>query len=282
MSRGPGPSPLFRPVRGLIAWAVAVVLLTPVYWLIVTVVSPTSKILSRNPRLVPPINDIDLSAFVRIFSERPALYWLANSAMVTVTAIVVTLLVSLPAGYAISRATGIIRDLVGYLLLVSLVLPSTLIIIPIFVFYSQLNLIDNPIAVGFAVASTTAPFSIWMMKTYFDSIPRELEEAATVDGATGLQTFNLIILPVSGPGVGAVLAFTSIWAWSDFLYSSTLLLDDGKWTLTVGVVTFIGEYAADWQGLMATGLVATVPLVILFVLLQRLLVEGLTGGAVKD
>jgi multiple sugar transport system permease protein len=91
-----------------------------------------------------------------------------------------------------------------------------------------------------------------------------------------------VVLPISGPAIGAALAFTSIWAWSDFLYASTLLLSDSAWTLTIGVVTFIGEYAADWQGLMATGLVATIPLVVVFLLLQQLLVEGLTGGAVKE
>lgn len=269
-------------LRSVAAWALAAAVLTPVYWLLVTVVSPTRQILSRNPRLVPSWDTIDLSAFVRVFTERPVLMWLGNSTAVTVVAIIVTLLVAMPAGYAISRAKGRLRDVVGYLLLMSLVLPATLIIIPIFQAYSALGLINNPFAVGLAVASTTAPFSVWMMKTYFDSVPQELEEAATIDGATRLEAFVYVVLPVSGPAVGAVLAFTSIWAWADFLYASTLLLADTSWTLTIGVVTFIGEYAADWQGLMATGLVATIPLLVVFLLLQQLLVEGLTGGAVKE
>ncbi len=271
--------PSYRPVA---AWVMAAALLTPIYWLFVTIVSPTRQVLNRNPRLVPSLETLDFSAFVRIFTERPVLTWLTNSVIVTVVAIVVTLIVSLPAGYAISRARGKLRDVVGYLLLMSLVLPSTLIIIPIFQAFSALGLISNPLAVGFAVASTTSPFSAWMMKTYFDSVPYDLEEAAAIDGASRIQTFLLVVLPVSGPAIGAVLAFTSIWAWADFLYASTLLLSDGAWTLTIGVVTFIGEYTADWQGLMATGLVATIPLVVIFLLLQQLLVEGLTGGAVKE
>ena len=269
----------FRPIA---AWVLAAAVLTPVYWLLVTIVSPTRQILNRNPRLIPDWETLDFSAFVRIFTERPVLTWLTNSVAVTVVAIVVTLAVALPAGYAISRARGRLRDIVGYLLLMSLVLPATLIIIPIFQAFSALGLINNPLAVGFAVASTTCPFSVWMMKTYFDSVPYELEEAAAIDGATRIETFFAIVLPVSGPAIGAVLAFTSIWAWADFLYASTLLLSDSAWTLTIGVVTFIGEYTADWQGLMATGLVATVPLVVVFLLLQQLLVEGLTGGAVKE
>ena len=271
--------PSYRPVA---AWVMAAALLTPIYWLFVTIVSPTRQVLNRNPRLVPSLETLDFSAFVRIFTERPVLTWLTNSVIVTVVAIVVTLIVSLPAGYAISRARDKLRDVVGYLLLMSLVLPSTLIIIPIFQAFSALGLISNPLAVGFAVASTTSPFSAWMMKTYFDSVPYDLEEAAAIDGASRIQTFLLVVLPVSGPAIGAVLAFTSIWAWADFLYASTLLLSDGAWTLTIGVVTFIGEYTADWQGLMATGLVATIPLVVIFLLLQQLLVEGLTGGAVKE
>jgi ABC-type glycerol-3-phosphate transport system permease component len=269
-------------LRPLIAWSFAVILLMPVYWMGVTIISPTSAILSRRPHLVPSLEAIDLSAFVRIFTERPVLSWLGNSVTVTIVAIVVTLLAALPAGYAISRASGFLRDLVGYILLVSLVLPATLIVIPIFQVYGMLGLLDNPIAVGFAVASTTVPFSAWMMKTYFDSIPLDLEEAAAVDGVGRFRIFMSVILPISGPGIGAVLAFTSIWAWADFLYASTLLLRDSSWTLTIGIVTFIGEYAADWQGLMATGLIATIPLLLIFLALQRLLVEGLTGGAVKD
>jgi len=271
--------PILRP---LFAWVLAALVLTPIYWLLVTIVSPTRQILSRNPRIVPAWDALDFSAFVRIFTERPVLPWLLNSIAVTFVAIIVTLLVALPAGYAISRAQGRIRDIVGYLLLMSLVLPSTLIIIPIFQTFSTLGLLNNPFAVGFAVASTTAPFSVWMMKTYFDSLPFELEEASAVDGASRIETFFMVVLPISGPAIGAVLAFTSIWAWADFLYASTLLLSDGSWTLTIGIVTFIGEYAADWQGLMATGLVATLPLLVTFLLLQHLLVDGLTGGAVKE
>lgn len=276
---------LFRYVpslRSVSAWVLAAVVLTPIYWLLVTIVSPTRQILNRNPRLVPSPDNVDLSAFTRIFTERPVLTWLGNSLVATSVAIIVTLAVALPAGYAISRAQGQIRDIVGYLLLMSLVLPSTLIIIPIFQVFSMLGLLNNPMAVGFVVASTTAPFSTWMMKTYFDTIPYELEEAAAIDGASRIQTFFSVVLPVSGPAIGAALAFTSIWAWADFLYASTLLLADGTWTLPIGVVTFIGEYAADWQGLMATGLIATIPLLIVFLLLQQLLVEGLTGGGVKE
>lgn len=279
-------SPLGRQILGqlrvVLAWATAAILLTPVYWMIVTIISPTSRILSRDPALLPPFTDPDFSAFARIFTARPALTWLANSLSVTTVAILLTLLAALPAGYAISRASGVLRDVVGYLLLLSLVMPATLIVIPIFQFYGELDLIDNPFAVGLAIASTTTPFSVWLMKTYFDSIPTSLEEAAAIDGASSVTTFFHVILPLSTPGIGAILAYTAIWAWADFLYSSTLLLDDAEWTLSVGIVTFIGEYAADWQGLMATGLLATLPIVAIFMLLQHFLVDGLTSGATKE
>lgn len=279
--RGSGRGAVGQMFRALIAWAALVILLSPAYWMLVTTLSPTSRTLSREPPLLLSLGDLDFGGFVRILTERPVLVWLGNSVAVTSVAIVVTLIAALPAGFAISRSRGLLRDAVGYLLLVSLVLPATLIVIPIFQIYSQFGLLNNPFAVGLAVASTTAPFSVWMMKTYFDTIPRQLEEAALVDGASPLEAFIFVVLPLSGPGIGAVLAFTSIWAWADFLYSSTLLLNDSTWTLSVGVVTFIGEYAADWQGLMATGFVATVPLIVVFIALQRFLVEGLTGGAVK-
>lgn len=268
-------------LRAVLAWTTAALLLTPIYWMLVTAILPSDLVVSRTPPYVPPIDAIDFSSFVRIFTDRPVPTWLVNSVVVTVVAVLTTVVVAIPAGYRMSRSSGRLKAALGYLLLISLALPGTLLIIPIFFGYARLGILNQPALVGLAVASTTTPFSTWMAKTYFDSVPRSLDESALVDGASEFTAFRRVILPLIGPATAAIVAYSVIWAWADFLYARTLLQRDADWTLSVGIVSFIGDYSADWQGLMATGLVAAVPLLVIFAALQNFLVEGMTKGSVK-
>lgn len=270
-----------HPIRVALAWVTAALLLLPVYWMLVTAILPSELVVTPDPTYFPPLADIDATSFVRIFTDRPVPGWLRNSTIVTVVSVMTTVLVAMPAGYRMSRSGGWIKTLFGYVMLISLALPGSLLIIPIFFSYAQLGILNRPLLVGLAVASTTTPFSTWMAKTYFDSVPRELDEAAKVDGASEWRAFRSVLMPLAGPATGAIVAYSAIWAWADFLYASTLLQRDDAWTLSVGIVSFIGDYAADWQGLMATGLVASVPLIAVFLALQGFLIEGMTRGAVK-
>src|SRR5690606_6503501 len=125
------------------------------------------------------------------------------------------------------------------------------------------------------------PFAAWLMKSFFDSIPVELEEAAQADGCSRLRAFVSIVLPLARPGIGAVAIFSAILSWGEFTFARTLIQGDAGVTVTVGLVSFVGEYTADWGALMAAGLLSIGPMVLLFILLEPLLISGLTSGAVK-
>lgn len=274
-------APTVGTAAGVLALVTAGVLLTPVYWTFVSAVVPSGLVFSQQPVLIPPLDQIDLGTFGRIFSERPLLVWLANSLTVTLVVVLVTLLVSLPAGYRMSRGGSGYRSLLGSGLLLTMAVPGTMVIIPVFLAYAVLGLLNQPVLVGVAVASTTAPFATWMAKTYMDSIPKELDEAAAIDGSDRFRTFVFVISPLSLPAMGAIIAYSSIFGWANFLFARTLLTQGEHFTISVGIVDFIADYTSDWQGLMATGIVAAAPLVVMFLLMQRLLVEGLTAGSGK-
>jgi multiple sugar transport system permease protein len=186
------------------------------------------------------------------------------------------------AGYSLSRFRTKAQQAAGVTLLVSKMLPSTLIVIPFFVMFSSFKLINSPLALMLANASVGVPFATWMMKGFFDSIPRELEEAAMVDGCTPLTALLRIILPLARPGVSAAAIYLAIVTWSDLVFARTLMQDSTKWTLPVGLSSFVGEYQVEWANLMAVGAISLIPVVILFILLEPFLVSGLTQGGVKE
>ncbi|MFC0529518.1 carbohydrate ABC transporter permease [Phytohabitans kaempferiae] len=258
-----------------------VILLFPVYWTLLTAVLPTRDLLAQVPPLIPPLSKINFDAFTRVFEMRPVGQWLANSAIVTIGAMVGAVVLSTMAGYSLSRLASKAGLAVGYSLFAVQVIPRTLLVIPIFMMFSATGLINS--LTGLIIANTVVivPFGTWIMKSIFDGVPVELEESAMVDGCSRLRALIRIVLPLAKPGIGAVAIFSAIHAWGDFTYARTLILDNQGTTITVGIVGFVGEYTADWGALMATGLLSIAPMIIIFVLLEPLLVSGLTSGAVK-
>ena len=161
-------------------------------------------------------------------------------------------------------------------------LPSSLVVIPFFVMFTSLRLTDSVVGLVLANVAVGVPFATWMMKGFFDTLPRELEAAAEVDGATRLQALWLIVLPIARPGLAACGIYLAIVAWSEFVFARTLVSRPENWLVTVGLQSFIGEYLVDWPALMAAGMVSLLPMFVLFLLLEPFLVSGLTSGAVKQ
>jgi multiple sugar transport system permease protein len=261
--------------------AVTVIVLFPIYWMIITAILPTSTVLSRNPPLLPPLDQITFEAFSQVFARKPILRWMGNSAVVAIGSIAISLTVSVMAGYSLSRYRTAAQQAAGFTLLGSKMLPATLIVIPFFVMFTGFRMINNPVALMLANASVGVPFATWMMKGFFDSIPRELEEAAMVDGCTQLTALWRVVLPLARPGVSAAAIYLAIVAWSDLVFARTLTQNPNFWTLPVGLQSFVGEYQVEWANLMAAGAISLVPVVILFILLEPFLVSGLTSGGVK-
>lgn len=261
--------------------ALIVVLLFPVYWMILTAVLPTRILLSPTPPLIPPLSEISFDSFWRVFELRPVGRWLANSATVTTGTVIASVLLSTMAGYSLSRLASRFALAVGYSLFLVRLIPATLLVIPLFMMFGAIGLGNTLRSLVIANTVIIVPFAAWLMKSFFDSIPVELEEAAQTDGCTKLRAFTSIVLPLARPGIGAVAIFSAILSWGEFAFARTLIHSNEGVTVTVGLVSFIGEYTADWGALMAAGLLSVGPMVLLFILLEPLLISGLTKGAVK-
>ena len=263
----------------LLAAALCALFLFPVYWMVVTAVLPTAKVLAREPALLPTLADIDFRAFSVVFERKPLATWLLNSTLVTIGSTAISLVISALAGYSLSRFRTLAQELTGLTLLLTKMLPASLIVIPFFIMASTFHLIDSLWALMLANAAVGVPFATWLLKGFFDGIPRELEQAAMIDGCGHLRAFAYVIIPLARPGLAACAIYLAILSWSDFVFARTLINDQGRWTITTGIVSFIGEHGIDWPALMAAGTISMMPMVVLFVVLEPFLVSGLTTGS---
>jgi multiple sugar transport system permease protein len=266
----------------VLAVALLAIVLFPIYWMFVTSVLPSKLVLSRAPPLVPPLDALSFSSYAEVFRRRPVLTWILNSAMVVAGSTLLSLAIATLAGYSLSRFNSPAQRAAGATLLLSKMLPSSLIVIPFFVMFTGLGLTDTIAGLVLANVAVGVPFATWMMKGFFDTLPRELEAAAEVDGATRLQALLLVVLPLARPGLAACGIYLAIVAWSEFVFARTLVTKPENWLVTVGLQSFVGEYLVDWPALMAAGMVSLVPMLVLFVLLEPFLVSGMTSGAVKQ
>ena len=161
-------------------------------------------------------------------------------------------------------------------------LPASLIVIPFFIAFSTFGLIDSRWGLILANAAVGVPFATWLMKGFFDGIPREIELAAMLDGCNGAQAVWYVVLPLARPGLAASGIYLAIVTWSDFVFARTLVTSPDLWVLNVGMQSFLGEYLVDWSSLMAVGIISLAPVFVLFLLLEPFLVSGMTQGAVAN
>ncbi len=259
---------------------VIVILVFPLYWMFNTSLAPATRLRSFPPVFVQP--EPTLAAYQSIFAERPIGVWLRNSAVVAISSTALSMFVSVLAGYSISRIRARGSQAIGIFFLMSRMLPSTLIIIPLFVSFRQLQLIGDLKSLVLAHATFITPFAVWMLKGYFDTIPAELEDAAMIDGCTPLSALARVVLPLSTPGLAATTLYGFVLSWNDFVFARTFLVaNQNAWTVNVGVASLKGEYLTEWNEIMAGSLIAMLPIVIAYLFLERFLVSGLTAGSSK-
>ena len=266
----------------LAALAIVTVVLFPIYWMLLTSVLPSELTRSRSPVLLPELSALSFDAFAAALERKPVLLWLGNSAIVAIGATFISVIISTLGGYSLSRFRSRAQQSAGFALLVSKMLPSSLIVIPFFIAFSTFGLIDSRWGLVLANAAVGVPFATWLMKGFFDGIPREIELAAMLDGCSGMQAMWYVVLPLAKPGLAACAIYVAIVAWSDFVFARTLVSSPDLWTLTVGMQSFLGEYLVDWSSLMAVGVLSLAPVFVLFLLLEPFLVSGMTQGAVAN
>lgn len=264
-------------------WALVLVSLLlvvfPFYWMINTSLKPASEIFVSPPTFVS--SNWSLDAYVAILTERPFARYFLNSLVVTLGTTVLSVTLAAFAAYGFTRFFPRGATPFVVFLLFTKMLPETLLIIPYFQLMSTVGLLNSYFALILAYSSFALPFSVWMLIGFFRSIPRDIDEAATIDGASYLQTFFLVILPLARPGLVAVALFTFLIAWNSYLWALVLTTDASMHVLSVGVANMVGEYRVEWNELMAAAVIAAVPVMVLFSFLEKHLVNAITSGAVK-
>jgi multiple sugar transport system permease protein len=264
------------------AIACASVALFPLYWIAMTSLLPTSAILSRDPPLLPPPGLLDASAYQGVLLRKPLLRWIGNSMAVTLGTLVLTMTAAALAGYSLSRFRTAAQRAMGFALLASKMMPAALVAIPFFVMFTRAGLFGTKLGLVLANSAAAVPFATWLLKGFFDAIPRELDEAARIDGCTELGAFLRVILPLAAPGLSAGAADVAIVTWSDLVFARTLTSKPEDWLVTVGLQSFTGEYLVDWASLMAAATISVVPMLLLFVLIQPFLIRGMTQGSMAN
>ncbi len=232
---------------------------------------PAEPTLQNYWRLLDPTN--------KVGQEFLLYFW--NSLYVSALTTVLGVAVAVPAAYAFSRFRFPGRTFLFFSVLLRNMFPAVVFLMPLFLLMRWLGLVNTHGSLILTYLTFGLPLSIWLLKGFFDNIPIQLEQAARIDGATRFQAFLLIVMPLSSPGIIATSIFSFIGAWNEYVYAYTFLSKQGSMTLPVGIQRFFTEFATDWPGLMAATFLMSVPVVVLFLVLQKYFVRALTEGAVK-
>jgi ABC-type glycerol-3-phosphate transport system permease component len=252
--------------------------LAPLLWAISTAFKPDSEI-TTSPSFLP--NQPTLSHFSIVIAQTPFLRWFTNSLLVALATTLLAIAVGSLAGYALSRWRFWGRTVYGNTLLVVQMFPGVMLGIPMFLLLTKYGLIDTLWALLVTYLTFALAFSVWMLKGYFDNISREIEEAALIDGAGRFAILWRITLPLAAPGIVTVAVFAFLLAWNEFFFAYIFLASNSRYTLSLGMYSFIQQYTTQWGNIMAAGTLTTLPVLVFFFLLQRALTRGLVAGATK-
>lgn len=262
-----------------------VMTLLPMAWMLITSLKSQFAATQYPPDWLP--RDPTLAEYRALLSPdspvgREFLGYMLNSLWVSFATTVLGVAVAVPAAYAFSRFRFPGRNLLFFSVLVRNMFPAVVFLMPLFILMRWLGLIETHASLILTYLTFGLPLSIWLLKGFYDNIPVQLEQAARIDGATRFQAFLLIVMPLSSPGIIATAIYSFILAWNEYVYALTFLNEKSKLTLPVGLQRFFTEYAANWPGLMAASFIMSVPVVVLFLVLQKYFVRALTEGAVKS
>ncbi len=254
--------------------------LFPFAWMLSTSLKPLNEVLAFPVRWWPA--DPTLASYWTAWSIQSFSRYFANSTIVGLSATVFAVAFAVLAAYGFSRFRFRGSRFLMILVLVSQMFPGIMLVIPYFSLASTVGLINSYQLLILTYTSFALPFSIWMLKGFFDSLPRELDEAALIDGCGRFTALIRVLMPVALPGVAATVVFSFLLAWNEFLFALVLLTTPEMFTITLGIANNIGQMRIQWNDLMAASVIATIPTIVLYAFLEKYLVSGLTAGAVKS
>jgi len=258
---------------------VSLFIMFPIMWMLSTALKTEQEALLIPPSWIPHL--ISTFGFSYMWKMKPFLLYFINSLLTAGPTAFFSVIIGGLSAYSISRFRFRYRKIFTISVLFTQMIPGVLIVGPYFKILNKLNLYDTRLGLALGYIAVALPFCTWMLKGYFDSIPRELDEAALVDGCNHITALFKIILPLSLPGIVATFVFSFLLAWGDLLWALSLTYSESVSTLTLGIANSVGEYRVVWPALMAAALIACIPSVLLYTILQKYIVGGMTGGSVK-
>lgn len=269
-------------IYNVVAVVIAIIFLFPLYWIIASSLKTESEIFALHPTILP--QDPTFKAYIDQFAggEYNIFRGVLNSLSVAVPSTILSVVLSVPAAYGLARFHIKGKKMLIHTFLLSQLMPATLLLTPMFIMFKGMGITNTFWAPILANSIMSISFSVMMLRPYFLTLPKELEEAAKMDGCNIFTSFFKIMLPISYPGVVMTTVFSFLFAWGDLIYSLTFIAEGSKRPITAGIYNFIGKYGTQWNKIMAFGTVIMIPVLLIFIFLQKYIIGGLTSGAVKE
>ena len=268
-------------IRVLVLVFFFLLVVLPIYWIVITSFKTSGEILDLNNITFFP-KDFTLENYTGLFEQFHYGVLLKNSLLVSVASALVVTVFSMLGGYSLARYKFRGKQTVVLFFLITQMIPGILVIIPLYIIFSKLGMINTHNGLFIYYVTVNLPFCVITMRSFFERIPITLEEAAKVDRCTKMQSLFKIVFPIMFPGIVSVFVFGFIGAWNELIAGSIFISTPEMWTIPVGLKTLIGKYNVEWGLLMAGGVMALIPTALMFAVMQKFIVEGMTAGAVKE
>ena len=267
-------------IKHIVLLVVSLITLVPILWILISSFKSYDEIMTIPATLLP--QNPTLASYIGMWTRAPFEQYTFNSILVSLAASILTLLICIFAAYGFARFRFRGAKIILTIFLLSQMFPGSSILIPVTQLILKFGLFNTRTGLSLVYTAFFIPFCTWLLYGYFKTIPKELEEAAFIDGCSRIRSLFRIILPISIPGIGAVFIFTFLGAWNEFLFAYVLTNSDNVRTISVGVANFIGQYITEWDKLSAAAVLFAIPPLILFFLLDKSLIKGLAAGSVKE
>ncbi len=261
------------------ALSIAIVVLFPVYWIGVSSLKPDAELIDPVPSYWP--RQFTWDNFETLFRHSQFTTYLWNSTLVSLGTTGVALVLSVLGAYSLSRFRYPGREWFGRLILFTYIFPGMLLLIPMYSVMQQVGLANTLTGLVIVNVMLSLPFGVWVLKGFMDGIPYELEEAAMVDGASRMQALRMVLLPLVLPGLGTVTIYAFITSWAEYMFPLILIVDESKKTVPLGLAQWMSMYSVEWGAITAGVTVSVIPALVLFALIGKSFIKGLTQGAVK-
>ena len=264
-------------------WATMAVLMAfvlgPLYWVTASSLKGREEILRSHPTVVP--ENVTGKNFDQLLNATDYTTYLTNSMVVALSTAAVTTVVAFAGAYGLYRLQVPFGNKIAGLVLLAYMIPGTLLLVPIYQMFARFGIVDTQLALVLVNVAFAAPFCTWLLRGFLQSIPRELDEAAAVDGCGPLRTMVSVIMPLMLPGITTIAVYAFVYSWTEFVFASQLVVSDNLKTLPIGLSAIMGQYTVNWGLLMAGTVFMMIPAIIPFIFVGKYFIGGLTAGAVK-